>query len=232
MPTKNTYIDPFAGDDNTILANLKGLQGQVVTLQGNKKADTEAINGLVIDQYAQLIPAAISVGVSVSTKQVGDESISKGKMKGGKLAIDNFKGGLQEAGFEDAVAKKRYENTIKAIVAFEWAKNATNLTPDGVRAAFSDAGITSEAKLAAHVKQGKPVGDMEALAQRLFGKHNAEGGFNASKFGEEDWAEFDNQYRAYKAARIDADKAAAEAKAKADADNDAVDKVFDAIDAA
>ncbi len=230
MPTKNTYVDPFAG--NTIISNLKGLQDQVVTLQGNKKADTEVINGLVIDQYAQLIPAAISVGVRVTTKKVDGVEIKKGKMVGGNTVIDNFKGGLTEAGFEKAVEKKRYENTIKAIVSFDWAKNATNLTPDGVRAAFSDAGITSEAKLAAHVKQGREAGDMEAMAQRLFGKKNADGGFNASKYDAEQWAIFDNEYRTYKKMRLDADKAAAEAKAKANDDNEAVDKVCDAIDAA
>ena len=190
MPTKN-FVDPFA--NNNILINLKGLQGQVVTLQGNKKADTAAINGLVIDQYAQLIPAAISVGVTVTTKDVDNFKIKKGKLKGGKLSIDNFKSGLKEAKFEDAVAKKRYENTIKAIVAFEWDKNATNLTPDGVRAAFENAGITSEAKLAAYVKQGKVATDMEALAERLFGKKNADGEFKPSKYKAQDWAEFDKK---------------------------------------
>ena len=232
MPTKNTYVDPFA--DNNILETVHDLQGQVVTLQGNKKADTQAINGLVVEQYAQLIPAAVSVGVRVTTKDVeGVGEIKKGKMVGGKLAIDNFKDALRkDAAFEDAVVKKRYENTIKAIVAFGWDKNASNLTADGVKAAFSDAGITSEAKLAAHVKQGKPVGDMEALAQRLFGKHNATGGFNASKFDEADWADFDNEYRQYKAARIAADKAAAEEAAKVAEENEVVDAVMDAIDAA
>jgi len=227
MPTKNTYVDPFA--NNNILDTLNDLQGQVVTLQGNKKADTQAINGLVIDQYAQLIPAAISVGVRVNTKKVeGVGDIEKGKMIGGNLAIDNFKNALRkDAGFEDAVCKKRYENTIKAIVSFGWYKNASNLTADGVKAAFKDAGVTSEAKLAAHVKQGKPVGDMEALAQRLFGKHNHDGGFNASKFSETDWAEFDNQYRKYKAARIKADKSAAEEMAKVSEENEVVDAVVD-----
>ena len=230
MPTKNTFVDPFA--NNNILNNLKGLQGQVVTLQGNKKADTAAINGLVIDQYAQLIPAAISVGVTVTGKEVDNVKIKKGKLKGGKLSIDNFKSGLKEAKFEDAVAKKRYENTIKAIVAFEWDKNATNLTPDGVRAAFENADITSEAKLAAYVKQGKTATDMEALAQRLFGKKNADGDFKPSKYKEQDWAEFDKAYRTLKKARLDADKAADEAISKTTDENETVDKVFDAIDAA
>jgi len=226
MPTKKTYVDPFA--NNNILDTLNDLQGQVVTLQGNKKADTEAINGLVIEQYAQLIPAAISVGVRVNTKDVNGVNIEKGKMVGGADIIDSFKGSLMtDGGYSEAVCKKRYENTIKAIVAFKWYKNASNLTADGVKAAFKDAGVTSEAKLAAHVKQGKPVGDMEALAQRLFGKHNHEGGFNASKYGEEDWAKFDNHYRAYKAARVEADKAAAEAKAKANEENEVVDAVVD-----
>lgn len=230
MPTKNTFVDPFA--NNNILNNLKGLQGQVVTLQGNKKADTAAINGLVIDQYAQLIPAAISVGVTVTTKEVDKVKIKKGKLKGGKLSIDNFKSGLKEAKFEDAVAKKRYENTIKAIVAFEWDKNATNLTPDGVRAAFENADITSEAKLAAYVKQGKVATDMEALAQRLFGKKNADGDFKPSKYKAKDWEDFDNAYRALKAARLAADKAADEAMSKSTDENDIVDSAFDAIDAA
>lgn len=229
MPTKN-FVDPFA--NNQILDNLKGLQGQVVTLQGNKKADTAAINGLVIDQYAQLIPAAISVGVTVTTKDVDNVKIKKGKLKGGKLSIDNFKSGLKEAKFEDAVIKKRYENTIKAIVAFEWDKNATNLTPDGVRAAFENADITSEAKLAAYVKQGKVATDMEALAQRLFGKKNADGDFKPSKYKAKDWEDFDNAYRALKAARLAADKAADEAMSKSTDENDIVDKAFDAIDAA
>jgi hypothetical protein len=154
--------------------------------------------------------------------------VKKGKMAGGSGQIDIFKDALRtDGGYADAVLKKRYENTIKAIVAFGWYKNASNLTADGVKASFKDAGITSEAKLAAHVKQGKPVGDMEALAQRLFGKHNAEGGFNASKFGEADWAKFDNHYRAYKAARVEADKAAAEAKAKVSEENEVVDAVVD-----
>ena len=230
MPTKN-IVDTFAG--NNILDTVHDLHGQVTILQGNKKADTEAINGLVVEQYAQLIPAAVSVGVRVTTKKVDGVDIKKGKLVGGADVIDSFKGSLMtDGGYAEAVCKKRYENTIKAIVAFGWDKNASNLTADGVKAAFSDAGITSEAKLAAHVKQGKPVGDMEALAQRLFGKHNATGGFNASKFDEEDWAEFDNQYRAYKAARIEADKAAAEQKAKAAEENEVVDAVMDAIDAA
>jgi hypothetical protein len=225
MPTKN-IVNPFAG--NNILDTVHDLHGQVTILQGNKKADTEAINGLVVEQYAQLIPAAISVGVRVTTKKVDGVDIKKGKMAGGSGQIDIFKDALRtDGGYADAVLKKRYENTIKAIVSFGWDKNASNLTADGVKAAFKDAGVTSEAKLAAHVKQGKVVGDMEALAQRLFGKHNHEGGFNASKFGEEDWAEFDNQYRTYKAARVEADKSAAEQKAKVSEENEVVDAVVD-----
>ncbi len=225
MP-KNTYVDPFAG--NTILDTVHDLHGQVVTLQGSKKADTEAINGLVVEQYAQLIPAAISVGVRVTDKKVDGVDIKKGKMTGGADVIDSFKGSLMtDGGYAEAVCKKRYENTIKAIVSFGWYKNASNLTADGVKAAFKDAGITSEAKLAAHVKQGKVAGDMEALAQRLFGKRNHDGGFNASKFGETDWAEFDNQYRIYKAARIAADKNAAETMAKVSDENEIVDTVVD-----
>ena len=225
MPTKN-IVDPFA--DNNILDTVHDLHGQVTILQGNKKADTEAINGLVVEQYAQLIPAAISVGVRVTTKKVDGVDIKKGKLTGGADVIDSFKGSLMtDGGYAEAVCKKRYENTVKAIVAFGWDKNASNLTADGVKAAFSDAGITSEAKLAAHVKQGKHVGEMEALAQRLFGKRNHDGGFNASKFDEADWADFDNEYRQYKAARIAADKAAAEETAKVAEENEIVDAVVD-----
>lgn len=216
------FIDPFA--NNNVLSTVADLQGQVTALQANKKADTEAINGMVVEQYAQLIPCAIAVGVRVTTK----DKISKGKLVGGADVIDNFKDSLKtEGGLTESVMKKRYENTIKAIVSFGWDKNSTNLTADGVKAAFNEAGITSEAKLAAHVKQDKSVGDMEALVQKLFGKKNAEGTFNASKYTAEDWADFDNHYAAYKAARIAADKEAAEKLAEKNAENELVDSVVD-----
>ena len=179
---------------------------------------------MVIEQYAQLIPCAIAVGVRVTTK----DKISKGKLVGGADVIDNFKTSLTtDAGYSESVMKKRYENTIKAVVSFGWDKNSTNLTADGVKAAFNEAGITSEAKLAAHVKQAKPVSDMRALAEKLFGKFNADGDFKASKYTAEDWAEFDNEYRALRDARVEADKAANEAKAKAAEDNETVDSVID-----
>tara|TARA_R100001163_G_C4982952_1_gene138404 strand:- start:71 stop:739 length:669 start_codon:yes stop_codon:yes gene_type:complete len=217
-----TFIDPF--ENNNVLTTVADLQGQVTALQANKKADTEAINGMVVEQYAQLIPCAIAVGVNKTTKG----KISKGKLKGGADVIDNFKDSLKtEGGLTESVMKKRYENTIKAVVSFGWEKNAENLTADGVKAAFAEAGITSEAKLAAHVKQDKSVGDMEALAQKLFGKRNAEGTFNASKFDEGHWADFDNHYAAYKAARIAADKEAAEKLAEKNAENELVDSVVD-----
>ena len=214
------FIDPFANNKN-VLPTIADLHKSVGKLQQNKKADTEAINGMVIEQYAQLIPCAIAVGVRVTTK----DKISKGKMIGGADVIDNFKDALTtDAGYSESVMKKRYENTIKAVVSFGWDKNATNLTADGVKAAFTEAGITSEAKLAAHVK---PVSDMRALAEKLFGKFNADGDFKASKYTAEDWAEFDNEYRALRDARVAADKAADEAKAKAAEDNETVDSVID-----
>tara|TARA_Y100000114_G_scaffold101785_1_gene94954 strand:- start:2014 stop:2679 length:666 start_codon:yes stop_codon:yes gene_type:complete len=216
------FIDPFA--NNNVLTTVADLHKAVGKLVDNKKADTEAINGMVIEQYAQLIPCAIAVGVRVTTK----DKISKGKLVGGADVIDNFKDGLTTyAGYSESVMKKRYENTIKAVVSFGWDKNSTNLTADGVKAAFTEAGITSEAKLAAHVKQAKPVDDMEALAQKLFGKRNAEGTFNPSKYNAEEWADFDNHYAAYKAARIAADKEAAEKLAEKNAENELVDSVVD-----
>jgi len=217
-----TFIDPFA--NNNVLSTVADLQGQVTALQANKKADTEAINGMVVEQYAQLIPCAIAVGVRVTSKA----GISKGKLVGGADVIDNFKTSLTtEGGFSESVMKKRYENTIKAIVSFGWDKNATNLTADGVKAAFTEAGITSEAKLAAHVKQAKPTSDMRALAEKLFGKFNADGDFKASKYTAEDWAEFDNEYRALRDARLAADMAAEQAKVKAAEENETVDSVVD-----
>ena len=216
------FIDPF--ENNNVLSTVADLHKSVGKLQQNKKADTEAINGMVIDQYAQLIPCAIAVGVRVTTK----DKISKGKLIGGADVIDNFKDALTTyAGYSESVMKKRYENTIKSIVSFGWDKNATNLTSDGVKAAFAEAGITSEAKLAAHVKQAKPTSDMKALAEKLFGKFNAEGKFKASKYGAEDWAEFDDEYRKLRQARLDSEKAASDAEAKATEENETVNSVVD-----
>ena len=176
-----TFIDPFA--NNNVLSTVADLQGQVTALQANKKADTEAINGMVIEQYAQLIPCAIAVGVRVTSKA----GISKGKLVGGADVIDNFKTSLTtEGGFSESVMKKRYENTIKAVVSFGWDKNSTNLTADGVK-----------------------------------------GDFKASKYTAEDWAEFDNEYRALRDARLAADMAAEQAKVKAAEENETVDSVVD-----
>jgi len=217
------FIDPFETNKN-VLPTIADLHKSVGKLQQNKKADTEAINGMVIEQYAQLIPCAIAVGVRVTTK----DKISKGKLIGGSDVIDSFKNSLTtDAGYSESVMKKRYENTIKTIVSFGWDKNATNLTADGVKAAFTEAGITSEAKLAAHVKQAKSTSDMKALAEKLFGKFNADGKFKASKYGAEHWAEFDNEYRALRDARLAADMAAEQAKVKAAEENETVDSVVD-----
>lgn len=217
------FIDPFANNKN-VLPTIADLHKSVSKLQANKKADTDAINGMVVEQYAQLIPCAIAVGVRVTTK----DKISKGKLIGGSDVIDSFKKSLTtDAGYSESVMKKRYENTIKAVVSFGWDKNATNLTADGVKAAFTEAGITSEAKLAAHVKQAKPVSDMRALAEKLFGKFNADEKFKPSKYDAEDWAEFDNEYRALRDARLAADMAAEQAKVKAAEENETVDSVVD-----
>ena len=219
------FIDPFA--NNNVLTTVADLHKAVGKLVDNKKADTQAINGMVIEQYAQLIPCAIAVGVNKTTKG----KISKGKLKGGADVIDNFKDGLTTyAGYSESVMKKRYENTIKAVVSFGWDKNAENLTADGVKAAFAEAGITSEAKLAAHVKQDKSnSSDMKALAEKLFGKFNADEKFKPSNYGAEDWAEFDDEYRKLRQARLDADKAASDAKAKVTEENETVNSVVDAI---
>ena len=80
------FIDPFETNKN-VLPTIADLHKSVGKLQANKKADTEAINGMVIEQYAQLIPCAIAVGVNKTTKG----KISKGKLKGGADVIDSFK---------------------------------------------------------------------------------------------------------------------------------------------
>ena len=70
---------------------------------------------------------------------------------------------------------------------------------------------------------------MKALAEKLFGKFNADEKFKPSKYGAEDWAEFDDEYRKLRQARLDADKAASDAKAKVTEENETVNSVVDAI---
>ena len=54
---------------------------------------------------------------------------------------------------------------------------------------------------------------MRALAEKLFGKFNADEKFKPSKYGAEDWAEFDDEYRKLRQSSLDADKSASDAKA-------------------
>ena len=200
-----TLVDNAINANDT-LTKLVSLHGQEKAAKENKKVLGETQNGLVIDQYAEIIPLVIAQKPNVKTDP--DTDIRKGPA------------------YSLSVGKKRYENSMKAVVRFEWEKSS-NLTPDAIRAAFASEGITSEAKLAAYVKQDKGVCEMTKLAQKLIGKPRADGGFDNSDFGEEQWRLFDDAVRVLKEQRAAAAEASAKAKDKVDEENEIVNDVVD-----
>ena len=219
-----TLVDNAINANDT-LTKLVSLHGQEKAAKENKKVLGETQNGLVIDQYAEIIPLVIAQKPNVKTDP--DTDIRKGKLSDNGTAIKNALMNDREGpAYSLSVGKKRYENSMKAVVRFEWEKSS-NLTPDAIRAAFASEGITSEAKLAAYVKQDKGVCEMTKLAQKLIGKPRADGGFDNSDFDEEQWRLFDDAVRVLKEQRAAAAEASAKAKDKVDEENEIVNDVVD-----
>ena len=208
------------------LSDIASAEAQIMTLRGENKArtmenneNTAVMNGHKIEQYISLIVAISPV------KLVGE-----GKNK--RLPATVSKQLSAELGeyIKPATAKKLKENSVKA--RDKLGIGGDNVTPEMVRAVFSENDIDSEKKLMEAVDGDAGKSDMVKLAEKLFGKETVTGSFKPSKYGQADWDEFENACRELKAARLEADKAAAEAiKAEGDK-NKQVDAVLSALDAA
>ena len=212
----------FELSQNT-LDTIANTEGEIGALKATNKANSEQVNAAKITAYAELISAIANAGIKLTGNGKNKHfprQVSKRIRE--DLALDG--------GCSDATIKRYVENSAGAFRKLDIP--SANCTPSYVVQIFADEGITSEAKLAAFVKDADAASDMEKLAQKLFGKTTVAGNFKASKFDQSDWDEFDNFYREYKAARLAADEAAAAAKAAAEADNNDVDDVIAAFEAA
>lgn len=71
---------------------------------------------------------------------------------------------------------------------------------------------------------------LEEMAKKLYGKTNKNGTFIASKFTEDDWNKFADYCEVQKAARVEADRAAAAAAAKATEEVETVNAIVEAME--
>ena len=201
------------------IAAVASNEKTIGSFKDSVKEGRDAINERKIDSYAQLISSIAGV------------KLVKGNLP---RAVSNQlrKALLEDAGVQEATAKRYVENSAGALRLFSIP---TQATPTLVADILASENIDTENKLAKLVSGEGEADAIRALAEKLVGKFTnrkdddgkkVQGVFEASKLTQADWDEFDDVVRELKAARAAAEDAAIAAALAEEANNALANEVF------
>lgn len=210
----------------SVFAEIAAAEKSIGAFKGVAAEQSKAANEAKVGAYAVLV---ISLR---ATKLV------KGNLP---RAVSNAvkKGLLENAGVKEAVAKKYLENSVGLLRKLDWSAIPTQATADVLKDQMLQWELTSESKIAKFVTGEVEKDEMRLLAEKLVGKfttrkndagERVQGVFKPSDFNEDDWNHFDDMVRTLKAARKEAQEAAAAAEARMSKENAEIDRVLDGMD--
>ncbi len=197
-------------------------EADIAVIKDQMSESAEQRNDLKIQTYAEVISTIVGVKLVK-----GNLPRAIGQKLSEAMEIDG--------GVKPAIAKRYKENSVAAMRYFDFP---TQATASMILTEIKQAGIFSEAQLAAKVKGESEKDAMMQIAEKLIGKWttrkdengNAEKGvFKPSSYDQSDWNRLDDCIRELKEAREAAEVAAKEAALKAEAETALLENTIDAM---